>query len=90
MRKLQKFKALYQEFNPLQARQTDIVALRGAIYNQKGCPLAHWIIGKLYAKTSKDDKLKILISALETESQALWLLEVMCVIKMDLLGLIGS
>ena len=26
------------------------MAYRGPICNQKGCPLVHWVIGKLYAK----------------------------------------
>ena len=31
----------------LQERQKDIVAYRGALYNQKRCPMVHWITGKL-------------------------------------------
>ena len=30
---------------PFQDRHTEILAYRGAICNQKGCPMVHWIIG---------------------------------------------
>ena len=44
----------------LQAKRTDIVAHRGAAFNQKECPMVHWIKGKLYAKNqgpdSRDEK----------------------------------
>ena len=31
-------------------RQTDIVAYRGVICNQKGYPRVHWILGRLQSK----------------------------------------
>ena len=37
----------------LQAKRTDIVAYRGAVFNQKECPMVHWIKGKLYPKKNK-------------------------------------
>ena len=47
---------------PFQDRRTDILTYRGAICNQKGCPMVHWIIVKLYAKTYvpslRDEKVK--------------------------------
>ena len=54
----QKTKDLYLEirklpsFKPFQDRRTDIVAYRGDICNQKGMPLVHWNIGKLYENIS--------------------------------------
>ena len=53
----------------------DIVAYL-ANYNQKECPMVHWIIIKLYAKfeDSKDEKV---ISLLSFSRQTLWLIEVM-------------
>ena len=30
-------------FKPFQAKWTDIVAYRVAIWNQKGCPMVYWI-----------------------------------------------
>ena len=34
-------------FLGIQDRRTDTVAFRGAILNQKGCPMLDWIKGKL-------------------------------------------
>ena len=31
-------------------RQADIVAYRGAVFNQKGSPRVHWTLGRLHAK----------------------------------------
>ena len=53
---MQKINDLNQEirklsaFKPSQDRRTDTVAYRGAICNQKECPMLHWIIGKLHVK----------------------------------------
>ena len=56
-REIRKLSAL----KTFQERRIDIVAYRGDVCNQKGCPMVHWIIGKLYAKTevpnSRDEKI---------------------------------
>ena len=40
----------WKSFNTSAERQTDFVAYRGAICNQKGFPLVNLIKGKLYTK----------------------------------------
>ena len=70
---------------PTLRKQTDIVAYRGAICNQKRCPLVHWIEGKFYAKKSpdsRDEKVIRFWAIFETE-QALWLIEVLFAVKLD-------
>ena len=51
-----RFLSLFQE------RRKDIVAYRGAIFNQKGKPMIHWIKGFFFAKYqgpySRDEKVK--------------------------------
>ena len=55
---MQDLKQLIRKLSAL--RKIGGLAYRGAICNQKGCFIVHWIIGKLYAKNkgpnSKDEK----------------------------------
>ena len=39
-------------------RQADIVAYRGAVFNQKGSPRVHWTLGRLHAKKSNPSDTK--------------------------------
>ena len=53
IRKLSAFK-LFQD------RRTDIIAYRGAIVNQKGCPKLHWTKGMLHTKNEGPRNEKVL------------------------------
>ena len=61
----------------------------GAIFNQKECPLVHWIYGKLYANNKgpdSRDSFKSFEPFIETDR---WPIEVLYAAKRDLLGFIG-
>ena len=83
------FKSLFQY------RQMDIAAYRDTMFNQKRCPMVHWIKEKLYEKESRswlkkrwESYMPVEQFSRQTDIHTLWLIEVLYVIKRDHLGLL--